>query len=325
MVISEAGPRARLRILLVLEAISLAVVGRRKVRSLAWKEAWEGRLFVAPWVLGFLIFTIGPMLASVYFAFSEYSVLSRAKWVGLDNFVKMFTRDRLFRLSLYNTAYFVFLSVPLNIVSSFLLALLLNVRIRGINLFRSLYYLPVITPGVASALTWSLVFSGEFGLFNALLRGVGLPTFNWLFDPKITKLIFVIMGLWGVGGAAIIFLAGLQNVPQVLYEAAHIDGANFWHRFWHVTIPMMTPIIFFNLVQGIIGTFQVFTGAYIITAGGPANSTLFYVLYLYNNAFKFFKMGYASALAWVLFVIILVFTLIQLRLARMWVYYEAAL
>jgi len=160
-------------------------------------------------------------------------------------------------------------------------------------------------------------------LVNAVLQALGLPTFNWLFNPKITKLVFVIMGLWGIGGSAIIFLAGLQNVPRVLYEAAGIDGANLWHRFRHITVPMMTPLIFFNLVLGIIGTFQVFTGAYIITAGGPANSTLFYVLYLYNNAFRFFKMGYASALAWVLFVIILVFTVIQLRMARLWVFYEA--
>ncbi|MBV7333330.1 sugar ABC transporter permease [Chloroflexi bacterium TSY] len=290
---------------------------------LARREAWEGRLYVLPWVLGFLIFTIGPMLASVYFSFTEYSVLSGAEWVGVDNFAKILGNDRLFRLSLYNTIYFVALSVPLNLLISFLVALLLTINVRGINFYRTLYYLPVITPAVASSLTWSLLFSGEFGLVNAVLRSLGLPVFNWLFDPQITKLIFVIMGLWGIGGSVIIFLAGLQNVPRTLYEAASIDGANLWHRFRHITIPMMTPLIFFNLVLGIIGTFQVFTGAYIITAGGPANSTLFYVLYLYNNAFKFFKMGYASALAWLLFILILAFTLLQLRMARLWVFYEA--
>lgn len=290
---------------------------------LARKEAWEGRLYILPWVLGFLIFTVGPMIASVYFSFTKYSVLSGAKWLGLTNYTRLFTDDRLFGLSLYNTFYFVILSVPLNLFVAFLIALLLSVQVRGINLYRTLYYLPVITPAVASALTWGMLFSGDFGLVNAVLRALGLPTFNWLFNPQITKLIFVIMGLWGVGGSVIIFLAGLQNVPRVLYEAASIDGANLWHRFLHITVPMMTPLIFFNLVLGIIGTFQVFTGAYIITAGGPANSTLFYVLYLYNNAFKFFKMGYASALAWVLFVIILIFTIIQLRMARLWVFYEA--
>lgn len=290
---------------------------------LARKEAWEGRLYILPWVLGFLIFTVGPMIASVYFSFTKYSVLSGAKWLGLTNYTRLFTDDRLFGLSLYNTFYFVILSVPLNLFVAFLIALLLSVQVRGINLYRTLYYLPVITPAVASALTWGMLFSGDFGLVNAVLRALGLPTFNWLFNPQITKLIFVIMGLWGVGGSVIIFLAGLQNVPRVLYEAASIDGANLWHLFLHITVPMMTPLIFFNLVLGIIGTFQVFTGAYIITAGGPANSTLFYVLYLYNNAFKFFKMGYASALAWVLFVIILIFTIIQLRMARLWVFYEA--
>lgn len=303
----------------------MTTLARRSGASLGRKEAWEGRLFVSPWVIGFVVFTVGPMAASIYFSFADYSVLSSAKWVGLANYSKLLFGDRLFRLSLYNTAYFVFISVPLSLVASFALALLLNVKVRGMNLYRSLYYLPVITPGVATALTWTLLFAGDYGVLNAVLRVLGLPTPNWFFDPKITKLVFVFLGLWGAGGGAIIFLAGLQNVPQTLYEAASIDGANAWARFCGVTVPMMTPIVFFNLVQGIIGTFQVFTGAYIITAGGPANSTLFYVLYLYNNAFKFFKMGYASALAWVLFVIILVFTLIQLRLARMWVYYEAAL
>lgn len=291
--------------------------------SLARREAWEGRLYVLPWVLGFLLFTLGPMLASIYFSFTEYSVLSGATWLGLENYADIFAKDRLFRLSLTNTFYFVALSVPLNLLVSFLVALLLSINLRGINVYRTLYYLPVITPAVASSLTWSLLFSGDFGLVNALLRGLGLPTFNWLYDPQITKLVFVVMNLWGIGGSVIIFLAGLKNVPQSLYEAAHIDGASAWRRFRHITVPMMTPLVFFNLILGIIGTFQVFTGAYIITAGGPANSTLFYVLYLYNNAFKFFKMGYASALAWILFLIILVFTIVQLRMARLWVYYEA--
>ncbi len=296
-----------------------------KVRHgpLARREAWEGRLYVLPWIIGFVLFTIGPMLASVYFSFTEYSVLSGAKWLGLENYADIFTKDRLFRLSLLNTFYFVALSVPINLFASFLVALLLSVNLRGINFYRTLYYLPVITPAVASSLTWSLLFSGDFGLVNAVLRGLGLPTFNWLYDPQITKLVFVVMNLWGIGGSMIIFLAGLKNVPQSLYEAAHIDGASTWQRFYHITVPMMTPLVFFNLILGIIGTFQVFTGAYIITAGGPANSTLFYVLYLYNNAFKFFKMGYASALAWILFVIILAFTIVQLRMARLWVYYEA--
>jgi multiple sugar transport system permease protein len=294
-----------------------------RVGPLARREAWEGRFFVAPWLIGFVVFTVAPMIASLYFAFSQYSVLTPPQWIGLSNFGNMFTDDRLFRVSLYNTAYYVVIAVPINLVVAFLMAMLLQVPVHGINVYRTLFYLPVITPAVANALTWTLLFSGDFGIVNAVLRAAGLPTVNWLFEPSITKLVFVIIGLWGTGGSAIIFLAGLQNVPHVLYEASSIDGAGVWQRFWRITFPMMTPVIFFNLVLGIIGTFQIFTGAYIVTAGGPANATLFYVLYLYNNAFKFFKMGYASALAWVLFVIILAFTILQFRLARRWVYYEA--
>ena len=263
------------------------------------------------------------MAVSIYFSLTKYSVLASAEWVGLANYVKIFTRDRLFRVSLYNTAYFVILSVPLNLMISFLTALLLNRDVRGINVYRTLYYLPSITPSVANAIMWGLLFSGDYGMVNSVLRGLGLPTFEWLFDPDIVKLVFVIMGFWQAGTAATIFLGGLKNVPQSLYDAAKVDGASFWRRFWSVTIPLMTPLIFFNLVMGIIGTFQVFTGAYVLTRGGPANASLFYVLYLYNHAFKHFNMGYASALAWVLFVIILAFTILQLRIARSWVFYEA--
>jgi multiple sugar transport system permease protein len=202
------------------------------------------------------------------------------------------------------------------------MAMLLQVPVHGINVYRTLFYLPVITPAVANALTWTLLFSGDFGIVNAVLRAAGLPTVNWLFEPSITKLVFVIIGLWGTGGSAIIFLAGLQNVPHVLYEASSIDGAGVWQRFWRITFPMMTPVIFFNLVLGIIGTFQIFTGAYLMTNGGPQNSTLFAVLYLYRLAFEQFNMGAASAFAWLLFFVILGFTLIQLRLSRTWVYYE---
>jgi multiple sugar transport system permease protein len=296
---------------------------KRVVGPLARREAWEGRLYVLPWILGFLFFTLGPMIASIYFSLTKYSVLAGAEWIGLDNYTRAFTEDRLLGVSLYNTIYFTVLSVPISLVGSFLTAMLLNVKLRGINIYRTLYYLPVVTPGVASALTWGLLFSGEFGIVNMVLRGVGLQPINWFYNPAITKLVFVIMGLWGVGGGAVIFLGGLRNVPQELYEAASIDGASAWRRFWRITLPLMTPLIFFNLIIGIIGTFQVFTGAYVLTRGGPANSTLFYVLHLYNNAFVHFRMGYASALAWILFVIILVFTVIQFRVARKWVYYES--
>jgi multiple sugar transport system permease protein len=263
------------------------------------------------------------MIVSLYFAFTEYNVLKPPEWVGLSNFERMFSEDKLFLTSLGNTVYFVLLSVPFNLIVAFGMALLLQIEVRGINVFRTLYYLPVLTPAVASALTWSLIFSSD-GILNSILRLFGLETVNWLFDPNITKLVFVGMGFWTTGTTAIIFLAGLQNISQSLYDAASIDGAGVLKRFRYVTMPMMTPYIFFNLVLGIISSFQIFVPAYIITNGGPLNSTLFYVLHMYNEGFRFLHMGYASAMAWVLFLIIIVFTIIQFRLARRWVFYEVS-
>lgn len=294
----------------------------KKMGPLARKEAWEGRLFVMPWVLGFVIFTAGPMIASLFLSLTDYSVFSGPHWVGFQNYIKIVTDDPLFRVSLYNTAYFVALSVPLNLVGSFLAALTLNIKVRGINLFRTLYYLPSITPVVAQTLLFGVVFSGDYGLVNATLRSLGLPVVQWFFDPQITKLVFVTMGLWGIGSYAIIFLGGLQNIPESLYDAAKIDGGGTWQCFWNITIPMITPLIFFNIVMGIISNFQIFTNAFVLTKGGPANSTLFIVLYLYNCAFKYFEMGYASALAWILFLMIFIFTIIQVSLSRKWVFYE---
>lgn len=286
------------------------------------REAWEGRLFITPWLIGFIVFVAGPMVASLYYSFTEYNVLNPPTWVGLKNYDALFTRDRLFLTSLGNTAYFVFFSVPFNLTIAFGVALLLQIKIRGINIFRTLYYLPVLTPAVASALTWSLIFSAD-GVLNSLLRLIGLNPVNWLFSPDITKLVFVAMGFWTTGTTTIIFLAGLQNIPQELYDAASIDGAGRFRRFRYVTIPMMTPYLFFNLVLGIISSFQIFVPAYIITNGGPINSTLFYVLHMYNKGFRNLQLGYASAMAWILFVIIISFTYIQFRLARRWVFYES--
>ena len=293
--------------------------------TLLAREAWEGRLFVLPWIVGFVVFTAGPMLYSLYLAFTDFDVLSPPKWVGVVNFVHALTGDNLFWTSLFNTAYYVIIAVPLYLSASFLVALAVNRPVRGINIYRTLYYLPSITPAVASSILWLMLFQSDFGLVNSLLTALGLPTRNWLYDPDVTKLVFVVMGLWGIGSSMVVFLAGLQSIPETLYDAAAIDGAGVWARFRHVTVPMMTPLIFFNLILGIIASFQVFTAAYIITRGGPANSTLFYVLYLYDNGWQFLKMGYASALAWMLFVIILGFTLVQFKLADRWVYYEGGL
>jgi multiple sugar transport system permease protein len=297
----------------------------RSRSGLLAREAWEGRLFVLPWAIGFLVFTAGPMFYSLYLSFTDYDILSPPRWVGLDNFVVALTRDPLFVVALYNTAYYVVLSVPFYMAAALLVALAVNQKVAGINLYRTVYYMPSITPTVASSILWLMIFQPNFGLLNIFLTGVGLPTRQWLFDPDIAKLVFVIMGFWGIGSSMVIFLAGLQSIPESLYEAASIDGAGVLARFRHITLPLMTPILFFNLVLGIIGSFQVFTAAYIITRGGPANSTLFYVLYLYENGWRFFKMGYASALAWFLFLIVLFFTLVQIKLADRWVYYEGGL
>jgi multiple sugar transport system permease protein len=294
---------------------------RRWRRGPRWREAVDGWLFILPWLLGFLFFTAGPMLASAVMSFLEWEILTPPTWVGLANFHQLMV-DPLFGLVLYNTAFYTFLGVPLYLLAALVMALLLSLPLRGIPIYRTIYFLPSLTPAVANALLWVWIFSPDFGLANYFLRLVGLPPQKWLFDIHLAKPALILMGLWGVGSQMIIFLAGLQGIPQVLYEAASIDGANEWRRFWRITLPMLSPTIFFNLVIGVIGSFQVFTTAYIATQGGPQNATLFYVLYLWRNGFDYFKMGYASALAWVLLVIVLVLTLIQFRLARRLVYYE---
>lgn len=297
-------------------------VRKRRSASFVRREAIEGYLFISPWLIGLMVFTAGPMVASLYLSFTSYSVFTAPTWVGLTNYINIFFHDQLFWISLYDTAYFVVISVPVNVIIALLMGLLLSVNLPGIGLYRTFFYVPVVVPAVANALLWAILFSNQ-GLVNDALQFVHLPRMNWLFDPRITKLIFVVMDAWGVGTVAMIFLSGLKNVPVTFYESARVDGAGLLQRFWYITIPLITPVIFFNVVIGIINTFQVFTGAYVITSGGPANSTLFYVLYLYNNGFSFFKMGYASALAWILFLIIFIFTVFQLRLARRWVFYEA--
>jgi multiple sugar transport system permease protein len=232
--------------------------------------------------------------------------------------------DRLFYTALGNTAYFTFISVPIQLAVALGMALLLNQRLRGINFFRTSFYLPTVVPQVASVILFVYMYNPEFGVFNAILGWFGLPKLGWLANPTMAKPAFIIMSLWHVGAQMVIFLAGLQAVPTALQEAASIDGAGTIRRFWHVTVPMLSPVIFFNLVIGIIGSFQVFTSAYIATDGGPKHATLFYVLWLYRHAFENFRMGYASALGWVLLGIILVFTAINFAASRRWVYYEGA-
>jgi multiple sugar transport system permease protein len=305
---------------------SKRTVQARQRSKRAWRETFEFYLLVSPWLLGFLALTAGPMLYSLYLSFTDYDLFSAPQWVGLKNFSHLFTSPfplSVLWQSLTVTAYFTFLSVPVSIAGSLILALLLNTKIRGLGVYRTLFYLPTLAPAFASALLWVWIFNSKFGLANAALRSLGLPPLQWLTDPDWVIPTFVLMGLWGLGGnTMIIFLAGLQGVPVHLYEAAEIDGANWWHRLWAVTLPQISPTLFFNMVLGIIGSFQVFTSAFLMTDGGPDYATYFLVLYIYQEAFKALHMGRGAALAWILFVILMAFTLLQFWLSKRWVYYE---
>jgi len=280
-------------------------------------------LFISPWIVGFIIFRGGPLLAAIWLSFVRWEIVTPPVFVGLANW-KAMPHDPLFWQSLKVTFLYTFSVVPLGIVFGFLLALLMNQNVRGVTVFRTIYYLPSVTSGVAIAMLWLWIFNPDFGLLNYFLSLIGIHGPAWLFDVRWVLPAFIIMSLWGVGGTMIIYLAGLQGIPTQLYEAAEIDGANGWAKLLHVTIPMMTPIVFFNLVMSVISTFQVFSSAFVMTQGGPMNASLFYVLYLFRNAFQYFEMGYAACLAWVLFAIIGVCTLIIFATSDRWVYYEGA-
>lgn len=292
-------------------------------RTQRQKEAFEFYVGISPWLIGFLFFTGGPIIASLLISFTEWRIIGTAEWVGLANYAKILTNDKAVGISLYNTAFYTIFSVPLGLIGSLLVAILLNQKVPGTNLFRTLFYLPAVTSGVAIALLWLWILHPEFGLVNLALSAIGIEGPGWLFDPDWSKPALILMSLWGVGYNAVIYLAALQGMPQHLYDAAKIDGANAFHEFWHITLPMLTPTTFFLFVVSIIGSFQTFTNVYVMTQGGPAWSTLMYGLYLYNNAFQNFKMGYAAGLAWILFLIIMVLTLFQMLGAKHWVYYEA--
>ena len=285
-------------------------------------ETILGWLMVSPWLIGFICFSALPMFASLIISFTEWDMLSKPEWVGFENYKTLFFEDPLALHSLNITILFTIVSIPLNIVFGLALAMLLNTSIRGLAIFRTIFYLPAILSGVAVALMWRWIFSTEFGLLNALLSMIGIEGPAWLTDRIWVLPSFVIMRLWSVGGGMIIYLAGLQSIPSNLYEAANIDGANWWHRTRFITLPMLSPTIFFQLIVGFIFSMQIFTEAFIMTNGGPADASLFYLLYLYRQAFQYFDMGYASALAWVLFIVILVLTIILFKTGKSWVYYE---
>ena len=285
------------------------------------KAIAKALVFIGPWLIGFLVFRLYPFVASVYYSLTFYTILQPPKFIGLNNFYTLFFGDPRFLTSLYNTAYYALLSVPLSNLFAIILAMLLNMRVRGLAAYRTFYYVPSITPLVAVSIVWLWIFNPEAGIINWFLSLVGVHGPGWLADPHWAKLALVLMSLWGVGGAVVIYLAGLQDVPVDLYEAASLDGAGDLAKAWNVTLPLISPVILFNVVISLIGSFQYFTQIYVMTSGGPADATLMLNYYLYLSAFQFFKMGYASAMAWVLFFIIVIFTALVFRLSGRAVYY----
>ncbi len=288
---------------------------------MAARENHAGWLFVLPWIVGFVAFTGGPILAALAISFTSWDVVNTPDWVGLENYRRLLDDPQALQALKVTTVYAA-VSVPLQTVLAFVLAVLLNNPIRGVGLYRTIFYLPTIVPVAAVAVIWRWVFSPQYGIFNYLLSLIGVEGPSWLASTSWALPALILMSLFQIGGALIIYLAGLQGVPQDLYEAAVIDGAGWLRKHWNVTLPMMTPYVLFQLVIGLVAALQVFVQPYLMTQGGPQDATLFFLLYVYRNAFEFFAMGYASALTWVLFVYVVALTLLILRSARVWVYYE---
>ncbi|MBG9734651.1 MULTISPECIES: carbohydrate ABC transporter permease [Paenibacillus] len=295
----------------------------RKKRSFSLRmHAAVPYLFIMPWIIGFLAFTLGPLLFSFIISFFDWPIVGEKTFVGLDNFINMFTDDPLFWTSLTVTVKFAIIFVPVNILIALGLAILLNRNVRGSGFFRTAFYVPSVISGVALAMIWSWVYDGEYGILNYALSLIGVEGPNWLNDPKWSLVAMVFASLWGQGSMMLIFLAGLKNIPRELYEASAIDGAGTVSQFFRITLPMLSPTILFNLITTIISAFQQLTLALVLTGGGPLNSTYFYAMYMYENAFKYSKMGYASANAWFMFAIVLVLTMLVFRSSSAWVYYE---
>ena len=293
--------------------------------SMERRNLRNGLLFASPFLFGFTFFMLYPIVMSVYYSFCQYNVIHAPVWVGLRNFRALFFEDPVFWKSLYNTLYFTVFSVPMGIALAIGLAMLLNQKIAGMSVYRTVFFLPSIVPLVATAVLWLWLLAPENGLINSTLASIfGIEGPGWMADTAWSKPSLILMSLWGIGGAVVIFLAGLTDVPQSLYEVADIDGAGPIKKFQHVTLPMLTPTILFNLVMGLIGSFQYFTQVFVMTngRGGPADSTMMYALYLYRNAFAYLRMGYASAMAWFLFIIILGCTMFVMVSSKRWVHYH---
>lgn len=296
---------------------------KRKISSIALRQNLLGYLWISPWIIGFCLFIFGPMIASFSYSFTNYRIINEPRFVGFDNYVTALTADSLFWPSMARTFSFMLISVPIGVIGSLLLAILLNQQLRGETLYRTFFFLPTLTPLAAAAILWSWILHPDVGMVNHLLSLVGIDGPAWLASTRWAMPSIVLITLWTSigGGRMIIFLAGLQGVPQELYESASIDGAGALSKFWNITLPMISPALFFNLILGVIAALQVFTTAYITTRGGPGRSTWFYALHIYTNAFEYFDMGYASALAIILFVVLLIFTVIQLWFSTRWVFY----
>jgi multiple sugar transport system permease protein len=285
------------------------------------REAMWFYLFASPWIIGFVVFLLGPMIASVYISMTDWDSFTPPHWVGLDNYVQLLTDDPVFWKALTNTFYYAAISVPLGLVIGLWLANLLNKGIRFRKLFRTLIYLPTLVPLVATAMIFKMVLAPS-GPLNDVLGVFGIPGPSWLLEAAWVKPALILLSVWGAGGATVLLLAAMKGIPRVLYEAAEVDGAGPVRQFWSITVPQLTPIIFFNLIMGLIGAFQVFSQVYILTKGGPDNASQTMVPLLFDQAFSFYHMGYASAISWLLFAVILLFTLIAFRTARRWVFYE---
>jgi multiple sugar transport system permease protein len=275
----------------------------------------------SPWIIGMVLWILVPFGWAAYLSFTKYSILKPPEWIGLENFKTMLFDDKLFWIALRVTTVYAVVSIPLGMILSLFLAMLLNAKIRGLAWLRTIYYLPAVLSGVAVSFLWMWVFSRDWGVLNYLLSLVGIQGPGWLATEQWALPSLIVMSLWGVGGGLVIYLAALQGVPTELYEAAEVDGAGRIRRFWHITIPMISPVLLFQLIMGIIGALQTFTQGYVMTGGGPNNATLFFLLYLWRNAFDFLQMGYASALAWAIFAYILALTVLVLRSSQAWVFY----
>ena len=300
--------------------------GHQRLSALRRREELIAWLLVSPWVIGFLLLSLGPMMASLVLSFYKADMLQPSVFVGLQNFRDLFSTSELkslFWRTLYNTSYYVFFSVPLKLAAAFGLALALNQRIVARGVFRTLFYLPSVLPPVATSVLWIWVFHRDFGILNGLLGLVGIPGPAWLTTTQWAKPALIVMSIWSAGGNLLILLAGLQGVPTDLYDASKVDGAAAWSRFWNITVPMITPTLFFVLITEILHSFQIFVTTLVMTEGGPANATLMYVLYLYKLGFQQFRMGFASALAWAYFLILLALSGLIFKSSSAWVYYES--